>query len=707
MASTATELILDRAHNAVISMDQNGLVRYWNPAAENTFGIGRDQALGRPVAELIVPEQFREAHCAGLRRFLDAGVGPILDERVEMSARRADGSEFPIEMTVSAVREGQEWTFTAFVQDITLRRQSEDERERLVDALRRSLHGSQRLLDTVVGSLSDPVTIRGRDNRLLYANQAALAHFGIESVDELRATAPEEIMAGYDVFAADGSSISMSDIPSVRLLNGESAEPLLIGTIDRRTEVERWSLLKAAPVLDESGEVEATIMFTEDVTEQKRAERRAEFLAEASEVLASSLDYEQTLRNVAELAVPDVVDWCAVDLLDLDGDRESVAVAHADPARLELAEELRGYEPARPDPDQGLGRVLRTGRAALYPEISDEMLVAAAVDERHLELLRSVGFCSAVVVPMRIGKRTLGALTMVSAESGRVLEQSDVRLAEEIAARAAVAIENARVHSERSAIAHTLQQSLLPERPPEIPGYELASVYIPAYESSEVGGDFYDFWETGEGWMLTIGDVVGKGVEAAALTSLVRHTLRATSEFVSSPAELLTRLDTILKKQSRRSICTAVCVRLAEDRATLAIGGHPLPVCIDATGTRQVGDYGALLGAFDNAEWRDIAVELGAGTTLVLYTDGVTDAVGREGERYGLSRVRDMLDRCRGLSPAAVIDTVTDALGQFQVGEHADDIAALALRRLATDPHTTRTQERSDEQRTEALPSSP
>jgi PAS domain S-box-containing protein len=686
MASTATELILDRAPSAVISMDQDGRVGYWNPAAEHTFGISREQALGRPVAELIVPEQFREAHSAGLSRFLAEGVGPILDERVEMAARRADGSEFPIEMTVSALRENGVWTFTAFVQDITLRRQTEDERERLVDRLRRSLHGSERLLDTIVGSLSDPVTIRSRDHRLLYANQAALAQFGLKSVDELRGTAPRDIMAGYDVFAADGSRISMTDIPSVRLLNGESAEPLLIRAIDRRTEVERWSLLKAAPVLDESGEVEATIMFTEDVTEQQRAERRAEFLAEASEVLASSLDYAQTLRNVAELAVPDVVDWCAVDLFDGDGDRESVAVAHADPGRLKLAEELRGYEPERPDPDRGLGLVLRTGRAALYPEINDEMLAAAAVDERHLELLRSVGFCSAAVVPMRLGKRTIGALTMVSAESGHVLDSSDLRLAEEVAARAAVAIENARVHSERSAIAHTLQQSLLPEELPEIPGYELASVYIPAYESNEVGGDFYDFWETGGSWMLTIGDVAGKGVEAAAVTSLVRHTLRATSEFVSSPAQLLARLDAILKKQSRRPICTAVCVRLQDDRATLAIGGHPLPICIDSTGARQIGDYGTLLGAFDHAEWRDITLELAAATTLVLYTDGVTDAIGRDGERYGLGRIRETLDRCQGLSPSDVIKTVTDALGQFQVGEHADDIAALALRRLTPRP---------------------
>jgi PAS domain S-box-containing protein len=695
MVANRTELVLDRAHNAVVSMDQRGLVTYWNPSAAAMFGISRSDALGRPVADLIVPERFRGAHNAGLQRFLSEGVGPVLDQRIEMAALRQDGREFPIEMTISALRERGAWMFTAFIQDISARKESERQRERLVQELRQALHGSERLLDAILGSLSDPVTIRSRDDRLLYANQAALVHLGLESVDQVRATSPTQIMDLYDVFGADGSEISMDEIPSVRLLRGQPADPLLIRAIDHRTGVERWSLLKAAPVLDEAGELEATIMFTEDVTEQKRAERRAAFLAQASEVLASSLDYEQTLRNVAELAVPDVVDWCAVDLLDEDGDRVSVAVAHADPARLKLAEELRAYEPEELDPEHALGLVLRTGEAALYPEISDEMLAAGAVDERHLELLRSVGFCSAAVVPMRIGSRTLGAMTLVTAESRRTLNRSDVELAELIAARAAVAIENSRVYSERSKIAHTLQQSLLPQQLPEIPGYELASVYIPAFESTEVGGDFYDVWETGGSWIVTIGDVTGKGVEAAALTSLVRHTMRAISEFVSSPAELLARLDAILKKQPERSICTAICLRLDDHRVTLAIGGHPLPIHITPDGARQIGTSGPLLGAFDGVEWHELALDLAPDSKLVIYTDGMTDAVGSDGERYGLGRLQATLDRCRELSAPAVIETLTEALGRFQAGEHADDTAALVLRRASSGSQRTRPQQSS------------
>ena len=401
------------------------------------------------------------------------------------------------------------------------------------------------------------MTIRDREHRFVYANPAAVTHLGFGSWEELRDTSPDAIMADYRVFAQDGHPVSMDDIPSVRILRGEPAEPLLIQTVHRRTGQRRWELLKSAPVLDSSGEINATIMIIEDVTERKHAELQATFLARAGDVLASSLHYEQTLRNVAELAVPTIADWCAVDLLDEQGDRHPVVIAHPDPARLALAEELRAYRPDRLDPEDGLGLVFRTGQPVLYPEVSEEMLAQAATDERHLELLQMVGFRSGMIVPIRLGGRTLGAMTLVAAESDRVLDRFDMQLAELLAARTAVAIENSRLYSERSAVAHTLQQSLLPDELPEIPGYELATIYVPALQNSEVGGDFYDAWEVNDGWMLVIGDVTGKGVKAASVTSLVRHTLRAASEFESSPALLLAHVDRALKKQRTLSICTA------------------------------------------------------------------------------------------------------------------------------------------------------
>ena len=686
MSANLTELILDRAHSAVVSMDESGVVTYWNPSAEAMFGVRREHAVGRVVADLIVPARLRSAHLDGLRRFLATGTGSVLDRRIELAGLRADGTEFPTEMTLSAFRDGGQWTFHAFIADISERKQSEDEHRRLLEELRRALHGSERRFDAIVGSLSDAVTIRDRNHRFLYANSAALTHLGFETWEELQATAPAEIMADYLVWTEDGHEVTMDDIPSVQILRGESPRPLLIRTVHRPTGEQYWNLLKAAPLLDDAGEIEATIMIIEDVTEQKRAERQGVFLAQVSGVLASSLDYEQTLRNIAELAVPDIADWCAVDLVDEDGDRHPVAVAHTDPDMIRHAEQLRQYEPERLDPEQGLGRVLHTGEAVLYPQIPDAMLVTAAVDDRHLELLRAVGMRSAAMVPMRTGNRSVGALTLVNAESGRTLDRFDLELAEQVAARAAVAIENARLYSERSLIAHTLQQSLLPAQLPQLPGYELASVYIPAFESTEVGGDFYDVWRVANGWMIIIGDVTGKGVQAAALTSLVRHTMRTASEFESSPAELLARVDRTLHGQPSRSVCTALCLHLEDDRATLAVGGHPLPVALGPDGLTELGQYGPLLGGFPNATWEDSVIDIEPDRAILMYTDGVTDAVGEDGDRYGGMRLHETLLRSRGQSAAGVITSLTQDLEAFQSGRHADDTAALVLRRLPEAP---------------------
>ncbi len=564
----------------------------------------------------------------------------------------------------------------------------ECEHDDLIEELRRALRGSERRFEAIVGSLGDPVTIRDRAHRFVYANPAAVAHLGFETWEQLRDTSPSSIMSDYLVWGEDGREISMDDIPSVRILRGERAEPLLIRTVNRITGKLRWNLLKAAPLLDDDGEVEATIMIIEEVTTQKRSERGSAFLARASAELATSLDYEQTLRNVADLAVPDIADWCAVDLLDEDGDRKTVAVAHVDPERLSLAEALREYVPKELDPEQGLGRALLGGEAAIYPDIGDEMLVQSARDERHLELLRAVGFRSALIVPMLIGDRILGAMTLVSAESVVVFDEVDLALAQAAASRAAVAIENSRLYSERSAIARTLQRSLLPERLPEIPGYELASIYLPALQTSMVGGDFYDVWELGGSWMMLVGDVTGKGIEAASLTALVRHTVRTASEFESSPARLLALVDRTLKKRGALSVCTAMCLRLERDEATFSAGGHPLPLCVSAEGVRELGEHGPLLGAFEDVRWQDSTVPLKPGSTLVAYTDGVTDAREEGGARFGAGRLSQTLAGLAGRPAAEIVERLTATLDEFQAGAHADDTAALVLRRLGADELT-------------------
>lgn len=240
-------------------------------------------------------------------------------------------------------------------------------------------------------------------------------------------------------------------------------------------------------------------------------------------VLADGRKPRMDLGESDDRAQALAVDWCALDLFDEDGERESVAVAHVDPDKVKLAERLRARAPRELDPERGLGLVQRTGETALYNEITEEMIEQAQGGEEHRRLLREVGIRAALIVPMVARSRTIGALTLVSAESGRTFDSSDVEFAELLAARATLAVDNARLYRERSQVAHTLQRSLLPEALPEIPGWEIAALYRPAGHGNEVGGDFYDFWEVGEDdWLMMIGDVTGKGVAAAAVTSLVR-----------------------------------------------------------------------------------------------------------------------------------------------------------------------------------------
>jgi PAS domain S-box-containing protein len=672
--------ILNVAHSAFVSMDEEGRISYWNIRAEEIFGLTREQAIGRPLVETIIPEDQREAHRQGLRRFIESGEGAVLDRRIDLTALRADGSQFPVEIVISALAEDDGWTFHSYIIDISERVAAEQERQRLLEELQRALRGSEQRLEAIVNSLPEAITIRAPDNRLIYANRAALKRLDFDSVEQLAAADPRELMSPYATVGEDGREVSMDDLPSVRLLRGEEPEPLMLRSLDRRTGEEQWALLKATAVRDRDGAIEAAVTIIEDVTATKRASLRMEFLARVGQVLASSLDYQQTLRNVAGLAVPGIADWCALDLFDEEGEREPVAVAHVDPAKLEMAARLRAYEPERMNPDQGIGLVKRTGEPLLYTDIPDQMLIAAAVDDEHLRLLRAVGMRAALIVPMTVQGRTIGALTMVSADSGRSFDEGDLEFAGEIAVRAALAVENARLYSERSEIARTLQNSLLPEALPDLPGWEVAALYRPAGQEGEVGGDFYDVWQVGEDWLMIIGDVTGKGVRAAAVTSLVRHTAWAASEYDASPAQVLSRVNAALRRRPSLSVCTALCLRISGSHATIASGGHPLPLRLGEEGVTEVGLSGTLLGAFERADWPEQSFGMSAGETLVAITDGVTDTVGSHDERFGASRLRELLGAVRGESPGIIRERLIAELEDFQVGVQADDTATVIMR---------------------------
>ena len=238
-------------------------------------------------------------------------------------------------------------------------------------------------------------------------------------------------------------------------------------------------------------------------------------------------DYEATLERVARLAVPTLADICVIDILEEDGSIRRVAVASADLERGGLIQELRRFppDPVRPGP---ILDVLRTGKPVIVPEVTPQMMEQAAKGDEHLALLLTTRASGLMILPLIARQRTLGTISLVSTSGRRSYDREDANLAEELARRAGLVVDNARLYERQLHIARTLQRSLLPPSIPEIPGMELAARYRAAGEGNEVGGDFYDAFETADGaWILTIGDVCGKGAEAAAVTGLARHTIRA------------------------------------------------------------------------------------------------------------------------------------------------------------------------------------
>ncbi len=360
--------------------------------------------------------------------------------------------------------------------------------------------------------------------------------------------------------------------------------------------------------------------------------------------------------------------------------RTPVAIAHSDPLKVALAERLREHDPRELDHERGLGMLMRTGRAQRYNDISDEMLVGAAHDEEHLQLLRAVGIKAAMIVPLRVRGRTIGALTLVNSESPRSFSEDDLALTEQIAERAALAVENARLYRQRSELARTLQRSLLPDALPQIPDWEVAALYRPAGEDSEVGGDFYDVWPVGEDWLVLIGDVTGKGVGAASLTSLARHSARTASEFDPRPSSVLARIDRALRRRPKVSLCTALCLRIRGNRVEIAAAGHPLPLLLSRGSVRELGRHGLLLGAEDGVSRPEDAIEMEPGDSLVAITDGITDAVGAGGERFGAQRLGERLRAVGDEPPSEIIERLIGAVEAFESGAQADDTAVLVAR---------------------------
>ena len=415
------------------------------------------------------------------------------------------------------------------------------------------------------------------------------------------------------------------------------------------------------------------------------ARQRVRFVSDVSELLAVSLDFPATLVRLAELVVREIADLCLIDLVQESGTIERVAAVHANSSKQGLAEQLFAYAP-RLGNSHPVARALATGEAQLFSDHSAGSLRAITQDEEHLRILRELGIQSSLSVPLIARGRTLGAISLFSTNPDIRYGESDVRLAEEIARRAAVRIDNARLYEERDHTAKVLQRSLLPPSLPSIPHVELAARYLPVGEGNEVGGDFYDVFDCGDGnWAAAVGDVCGKGPEAAAVMGLARHTLRAVARFEHKPSALLRELNRALLEQSvEERFCTVCHLRLRPSRdhlrITLCSAGHPLPLLLRRDGRlSSVGEPGQLLGVLPEVLLVDSVVDLDPGDTLLIYTDGATEQ--RREAVAGEMRLRTAFAASLGRDAEATAAGVEEALRAARGSSpQRDDVALLVIR---------------------------
>jgi serine phosphatase RsbU (regulator of sigma subunit) len=510
---------------------------------------------------------------------------------------------------------------------------------------------------------------------------------GFDTPEELMQAPIASIMDRFEVIDERGNPYPLEALPGRRALAGEDNAETVVRFRVRETGEERWSVVKATPIRDHDGNVVMAINVIEDITTHKRAELGQRFLARSADVLASSLDPDQLLVEIANLAVPELADWCSVEVETEAGLLERKALAHVDPTVRQRALDLARRYPPDPDSPQGVYHVFRTGQPELYPDIPDEMIRAAAVDEEHYEEIVAIGMRSAIVVPMVTRGRSLGALTWVNGLSGRRFDEQDVELAQELARRCATAIDNARLYSDRAYIARTLQQSLLPVELPDIPGIETAARFRPTGEGNEVGGDFYDVFETGNrGWTVVMGDVCGKGPDAAAVTALARYTLRAAAMRERLPSRSLAVLnEALLRQRDDRRFCTVAYAYIEKldrgARAGVSTGGHPLPLVLRADGSVEtVGAPGTLLGIVPDPDLEDHLVNLEPGDSLVFYTDGVIESRVSSNGVLDERRLGELVATCAGRGPDTIAARIEDAAVMSQNGRPRDDIAVLVLR---------------------------
>ena len=415
-----------------------------------------------------------------------------------------------------------------------------------------------------------------------------------------------------------------------------------------------------------------------------RAEEEA-LRADVASSLERGVGMDERLGGLADALVPRVADICVVDtnVGDQGWERAAVAARSDDAVRI-----LREIERPRDEASRVVD--VEGGEAVVLAPITEELMSQANVDGADLEQIRKLEISSVMVLPLLARGRALGMLALCTTESsGRdPYEDSDLTWGRDIAARAALALDNARLFEREHNTARTLQRRLLPDSLPVPPGLQTAAAYRAGGEGVDVGGDFYDLFRLERHWVAVVGDVCGRGPGAASLTSLLRHTLRTGSK-LTDPEHALAVLDRAAREETQGGTFFTLASAWIEDerlagslRLRLAVAGHPEPRIIRADGSvERVDPTGPLMGILEDAEVTTSEETLAPGETLLMFTDGITEAR-CDGELFGDERLDELLGNLAGREVQALVEDVDAAVLEFIGGEPQDDLALLAIRVL-------------------------
>ncbi len=418
----------------------------------------------------------------------------------------------------------------------------------------------------------------------------------------------------------------------------------------------------------------------------RRAQRRFEVLGRVAAVSEAAGSLEETFEEICEILVPEVADFCMIDVIE-EGEAKRVAARVSQGGPRGAARTLKNRRPSLPEwmASEQDGSL----EPRFYERMSERDLREIAHDDgEDLAFLRSLGMRSAITLALQARGRVTGTLTLGVAWSGRRYKRDDVRFAWVLSGRVALTLDNSglfadleRAEASRAEIAETLQRGLLPAPLPHIPGWSLAALYRPAGAENEVGGDFYDAFPVAGGWMLVIGDVTGRGARAATITALARYTLRTAASLTNDPVVALATLNRALIARQDTSLCSIAALAIDDDPTRpvrMAVAGHLPPLLVDGEDVSETGEIDPVLGAFPDGEWRVSESLIEPGQQLVMVTDGIVEAEG-EGGRFGEARLRAELSG--SATPAGAVQRLESALRAFTAGTLDDDVAILAVAR--------------------------